>query len=345
MTVPLRLFRISLVLLSFLSLSQSLQAQSCARTITAEVVAFDQVFFWNRLGAVQPQGMMFALRRDVVAITGATPGPGNVRLRPDKRPRPIVLRMNVGDCLRITFRNWLDANRRDDDQSNTRWASVHVVGLNWTTGEADDGSFVGENNNSLVNVGGTAVYTLHGEREGEHVLYSAGALAGGQGDGGHVNSGLFGAVLVEPQGSRWYRSQVTRQDMTYASTGTTPAPYNQPIINYEAVPIDVEPREPVAGEDVRVRLRLADPETRAPKTGLEDVRVLTFQSPGLWQQRQWANERGGGLYEITFRPREEGLYYIFVEVASAGLLMQGAPFLMLEIKPPASPLAAGPVSP
>src|SRR6185436_15680079 len=44
-------------------------------------------------------------------------------------------------------------------------------------------------------------------------------------------------------------------------------------------------------------------------------------------------------------PREEGLYYIFFEVASAGLLIQGAPFLMLEIKPSASPLAAGPVSP
>ena len=32
---------------------------------------------------------------------------GNVRLRSDKRPRPIVLRMNSGDCLRITFTNLL----------------------------------------------------------------------------------------------------------------------------------------------------------------------------------------------------------------------------------------------
>jgi NADPH-dependent curcumin reductase CurA len=36
----------------------------CTRTITANVVALDQPFFWNRLGAVQPQGMMYALRRD-----------------------------------------------------------------------------------------------------------------------------------------------------------------------------------------------------------------------------------------------------------------------------------------
>ena len=69
-----------------MALSQSAQAQTCARTLTADVVAFDQVFFWNRLGAVQPQGMMYALRRDVVPISGSTLSAGNVRLRPDKNP-------------------------------------------------------------------------------------------------------------------------------------------------------------------------------------------------------------------------------------------------------------------
>ncbi|HKP12626.1 MAG TPA: hypothetical protein VJZ91_10965, partial [Blastocatellia bacterium] len=33
--------------------------------------------------------------------------PGKVMLRPDKRPRPIVLRANVGDCLQISFQNLL----------------------------------------------------------------------------------------------------------------------------------------------------------------------------------------------------------------------------------------------
>jgi len=42
------------------------------------------------------------LRRDVVPISGTELAPGNVQLRPGKRPRPIVLRMNVGDSLRIT---------------------------------------------------------------------------------------------------------------------------------------------------------------------------------------------------------------------------------------------------
>ena len=102
----------------------------CVRVIHADVVALDQVFFWNRLGAVQPQGMMYALRRDVVSTgPSAQLVEGQVELRRDKRPRPLVLRMGVGDCLHIKFQNLLDPVRRDDEQPATRDASIHVVGL------------------------------------------------------------------------------------------------------------------------------------------------------------------------------------------------------------------------
>ncbi|HYN23065.1 MAG TPA: copper oxidase, partial [Thermoanaerobaculia bacterium] len=211
-------------------------AQTCARTITADVVALDQVFFWNRLGAVQPQGMMFALRRDVVPSDNSTTAqlqPGQVKLRSDKRPRPIVLRMNVGDCLVIEFQNLLDPIRRDGDQAATRWAGIHVVGLQWVTSSLDDGSWVGTNPPSVVDTGLTARYVLYAEREGEHVLNSLGAPAGGEGYGGHANNGLFGSVIVEPAGSRWYRSQVTRQDLDYATTGYTSTGFRK--LNYEAV--------------------------------------------------------------------------------------------------------------
>ena len=208
-------------------------AQTCARTLTADVVAFDQVFFWNRLGAVQPQGMMYALRRDVVPISGTTLSAGNVRLRPDKRPRPLVLRMNVGDCLSIQFQNLLSPTRRDQDQASTRWASIHAVGLQLFNSIASDSSYVGQNTNSLVDVGQSATYTYYGEREGEHVIQSLGAAAGGEGDGGQVNAGLFGAIVVEPSGSRWYRSQVTRAEFASATTGTAAGGF--PVLNYEAV--------------------------------------------------------------------------------------------------------------
>ncbi|MFP5288287.1 MAG: cytochrome D1 domain-containing protein [Thermoanaerobaculia bacterium] len=105
----------------------------------------------------------------------------------------------------------------------------------------------------------------------------------------------------------------------------------------EKRPLDVEirfdRREVKVGEEVRVRFRLTDPESGAPKTGLDDVRALTFLSPGLSQQRQWAVPLGEGLYEIAFRPEEEGLYYVFLEVPSAGLELRKSPNLTLVAKP------------
>src|SRR5262249_23672088 len=98
-------------------------APACSRTVKADVVALDQVFFWNRLGAVQPQGMIFALKRDVVPINPALGlVAGNVQLRADKRPRPITLRMNVGDCLQVNFTNLLNPTPVDQEQPATRTA-------------------------------------------------------------------------------------------------------------------------------------------------------------------------------------------------------------------------------
>jgi len=226
-------------------LSSAVGAQTCERSISADVVALDQVFFWNRLGAMQPQGMMFALATDIVEIVpGGGLVAGNVKLREDKRPRPVVLRMNVGDCLTLHFTNLLDPVRRDAEQVATRDASIHVVGMQLVTSMADDGSNVGANGaagNGVVPPNGSADYTLHAEREGEHVLYSGGATTTGQGNGGQMNAGLFGAILVEPRGATWYRSQVTAADLALG-TATDPGsgaplttPDGHPIIDYTAV--------------------------------------------------------------------------------------------------------------
>ena len=206
----------------------------CARTVQADVVALDQPWFWNRIGAVEPQGMIFALKRDVVPIN-ATLGlvAGNVQLRPDKRPRPLILRMNVGDCLQINFTNLLASTVRDAEQPATRTASVHVNGMQLVDTIASDGSNVGKNVSSLVKPGGAAIYKLYAEREGGYLLYSAAATTGGEGDGGSLAAGLFGAVLVQPASAEWYRSQVTKDDLKYATVGTTSD--GHPILNYQAV--------------------------------------------------------------------------------------------------------------
>src|SRR4051794_14931617 len=79
------------------------------RIVHADVVALDQPLVFNRLGSTSPDGMIYALARDVVSKDG--PGKplqkGNVMLRAEKRPRPLVLRVNEGDCLEIRFTNLL----------------------------------------------------------------------------------------------------------------------------------------------------------------------------------------------------------------------------------------------
>jgi hypothetical protein len=202
----------------------------CARTIKADVVALDQAIMYNRLGTVNPGGMIYALKRDVVAIDplkGIVAG--NVRLRSTKRPRPIVLRMNSGDCLRITFTNLLSPSPLSD-QPATRSAGIHVIGMELVGSLASDGSNVGTNSPSLVAPGGSTIYTLFATREGNNLMYSSAATTGGEGDGGTLSEGLFGSVNVEPKGAEWYRSQVTAADMTAAKTGATTG--GQPLLDY-----------------------------------------------------------------------------------------------------------------
>jgi hypothetical protein len=219
---------------------------NCNRQIRADVVALDQVFFWNRLGAVQPQGMMYALRRDIVAIDPSLGlVAGNVRLRDGKRPRPLVLRMNVGDCLRIDFQNLLRRRPADEEQPSTRTASIHVIGMQLVNSIASDGSNVGNNPSSLVAPNGSISYTLYAEREGGYMMYSTAAQTGGEGDGGSINSGLFGAITVQPRDAEWYRSQITREDMTRVIASTNAFGY--PVINYAKTYVAPHPR---AGEPI-----------------------------------------------------------------------------------------------
>jgi hypothetical protein len=224
---------------------------SCERLIVADVVALDQVFFWNRLGAVEPQGMIYALRRDVVPIDpGKGMVPGNVRLRDGKRPRPLVLRMNVGDCLQIAFQNLLAPAPVDDEQPATRSASIHVVGMQLVASIDYDGSNVGKNGSSLVDPGNSMLYRIFAEREGGYMMYSGAATTGGEGDGGSINAGLFGAVAVEPRGAEWYRSQITAADMELVTRDHTDL--GQPLIDYGK---RYEPPHPLAGLPVLAMLQ------------------------------------------------------------------------------------------
>jgi hypothetical protein len=191
--------------------------------------------------------MVYALKRDVVAID-ASKGltPGNVQLRPGKRPRPIALRMNVGDCLQVNFTNLLAPDPADvnsfaaNNAPATRTASAHIMGLELVGSILSDGSNVGQNQSSLVAPGASATYTYTAQREGSHLLYSTAATTGGEGDGGSLAMGLFGSVNVQVKTAEWYRSQLTAEELALATEKNldgTPkkTAAGHPILNYDVV--------------------------------------------------------------------------------------------------------------
>ena len=233
-------------------------ASDCRNVTTAHVAAIEQVYQYNRYGAYNPQGMVYALRRDLVEEESGEPIPllpgtgdqelaGNVSLRSDKRPRPLVLRVNDGDCLEVTFTNLLptseDGEERRVDPENgrmvpleteeprTRKASIHVNGLELAGDIRSDGTAVGRNPSGLVAPGESVTYRWLARGEGGYLLYSMADAISGEGNGGQLGLGLFGSVNVEPKGSRWYRSQVSHSDMVSASTGTSAI--GTPTLDYD----------------------------------------------------------------------------------------------------------------
>lgn len=222
--------------------------QPCKRVVRARIVSLDQPYMWNRLGTAAPGGLIFALERDVVPMNNPTNAlgmdttlgraedlrAGQVRLRGDKRPRPIVLRARVGDCLEIHLRNLLSPAPPTylpaSLQVPTRRVGVHIMGLHLlapqpgVAGINSDGSFAGANPNSYAAPGETKIYKYHAAEEGAFLLYS------GAGDEfGQTGAGLFGAVNVQPESAEWYRSQVTRADLHEATFRADQLPPNMSI--------------------------------------------------------------------------------------------------------------------
>jgi hypothetical protein len=263
--------------------------------VTADVVALDQPIMFNRLGAQNVNYMVYALKRDVVNKTTKVPitvAPGGaiagqVELRPDKRPRPLVLRVAAGDCLEVTLTNLLTSTGTtgqanpfqgavnpnncnavlpgtlpgdcDDimninNQVEGRFVSFHPLGMQLVNGIADDGSYVGNNASSLLGPGQSNAgnpYKYYAEEENAYMVYSRGQPFGGEASGGNVGVGLFAVVNVEPSSAtstrhtRFYRSQITEEEMRLASMDLVPAsatcgtqrktPMGHPIIDYEAM--------------------------------------------------------------------------------------------------------------
>ncbi|MDT7540221.1 MAG: hypothetical protein QOE33_125 [Acidobacteriota bacterium] len=98
---------------------------------------------------------------------------------------------------------------------------------------------------------------------------------------------------------------------------------NPALPKQAGVAIKVEPLAAEAsahvGERYNLRFKVTDSTSNQPKPNLEDVGVLVFLAPGIWQQRDWAKHIGGGIYEVSFVPPDGGVYYVFFQCPSLGV--------------------------
>lgn len=85
------------------------------------------------------------------------------------------------------------------------------------------------------------------------------------------------------------------------------------------------------GERFTLRFKVLDSKSGAPKTDLQDVTVLAFLAPGIWQQRELAKPSMDGVYEMSFVPPQAGVYYIFFQSPSLGLQFNQSTPLTLQV--------------
>jgi YVTN family beta-propeller protein len=100
------------------------------------------------------------------------------------------------------------------------------------------------------------------------------------------------------------------------------------------VAIRIEPltdqRTVAVGENFQFRFKVIDTRSKQPKPNLQDMGVLVFLAPGIWQERMWAKSLGDGVYEASFNLPKAGIYYVFFQCPSMGVQLNQLPSLNLQ---------------
>jgi DNA-binding beta-propeller fold protein YncE len=95
------------------------------------------------------------------------------------------------------------------------------------------------------------------------------------------------------------------------------------------------------GQPATVTFRLIDPATEKPRDGLKDVEISVLLAEGLRQMRLSAEPAGDGVYQFTFTPPSEGIYYATVQIPSLRIRPNQLPYMMIRANAEAADAAAG----
>ncbi|MGN0295071.1 MAG: multicopper oxidase domain-containing protein [Lachnospiraceae bacterium] len=166
-----------------------------------EIAAIQKDICYNCHGDHDPDGLMFVPLEEMEAVTSGR-----------KCAKPLILRANAGDWIEITLHNLFDPEKP------VRWFDYPKVPLDMKHRPSmrvslnpqflhydpvrDSGINVGYNcQEQTVGPGESRKYLWYADKEyGSCLIQSFGDLRN------HRYHGLFGAVIIEPAGAKWYRN-------------------------------------------------------------------------------------------------------------------------------------------
>ena len=160
-----------------------------------DVVAVQKRIDYNNHGDHDPLGMFYVLEDDMTAV-----------LSGQEQPEPLILRANAGDCVEVRLTNGLPAELPGHDHPvvpvDAPWPYSSRVSMHAQLVKYDvlgsDGAAVGFNPDQTIDTGGTRTYRWFVESPNLNVnLWDMADIRN------HRHHGLFGALIVEPRGSRY----------------------------------------------------------------------------------------------------------------------------------------------
>ncbi|MGN0465546.1 MAG: multicopper oxidase domain-containing protein [Lachnospiraceae bacterium] len=161
-----------------------------------QIEAIQIPIVYNKYGDYDPDGLMYVLaeeseqiQKEAIRRFQQTPP------QPYEKVEPLVLRVNLGDTVKIRFCHKL--NRR---------LSIHVQGLDYDV-MTSDGTSTGFNPDSTTN--NEILYTWYASAEGVFLFHD---MADSRSSEEATNiHGLFGAIIVEPPEAKWFHPETGRE--------------------------------------------------------------------------------------------------------------------------------------
>jgi FtsP/CotA-like multicopper oxidase with cupredoxin domain len=250
-----------------------------------DVSAIDMNIPLNRFGDHDPKGHMYVLNGDIPAARAEEQSQQvSVGLHDNDAIQPLTIRANMGDCVEIGFTNRLGSNQP---------VGLHIDGLAYKVDSSGDA--VGNNPSSNTDPGQTRTYMYYVPKI--ESLEGARYMHPGPGNRALVNHGLFGTLVVEPEGSTYLNAK-TRQPLTSGWEAIIVPAHNKSF--REAVTILHE----IGNEQERVldktghELPFIDPHTTAYRPG---TRAINYRSePFLNRVNRADKQKSLGYSSYTF---------------------------------------------